>query len=466
MRGDRPGHSGGLRLPAELARHADPAAHGSRGGDRHVRVVPAAGLLHQHDQHVRPGAGHRHRGGRRHRGGGGGAAQDRRGHDCPRTRPSGHVGSVSAPVVAIAFILAAVFIPVAFLGGISGQIYKQFALTIAASVLLSAFSALSLSPALAALLLRPAQESHGRGWRGSSPGSTARSSGPPTGTSAASMLLIRRSALALRGTLCCCLAARRGHLFKHLPDGFLPDEDQGAFFVSVRLPDGASTERTDAAAREDRESSSRTSRVSTRTYVWAAWTSPPAPSNSNVATVIATLKPWEERKAARPAARRDSGSGAARVRARFPKPSRSPSGCRRFSGSSTTGGFQFMLEDRAGGDIDSLARAADSVTAGGPPATGDRGRRSAPSGLTFPQYNVDMDTDKVQTMGIPLTDAYNTLQTFLGRPVRERLQRFGHTWQVLLQAEPEFREQPDRCGPLLRPHPTAATWCRSARWLP
>ena len=118
-------------------------------------LFPAAGLLDQHDQHVRPGAGHRHCGGRRDRGGGGGAAAHRRGTSAAREAAIRAMEEVSAPVVAIACILAAAFIPVAFLGGISGQIYKQFALTIAASVLISAFNALSLSPALSAILLRP-----------------------------------------------------------------------------------------------------------------------------------------------------------------------------------------------------------------------------------------------------------------------------------------------------------------------
>ena len=127
----RPGHFGGVHLPAELARDADPAAHRAGGRHGNVRAVPAAGLLHQHHQHVRSGAGHRHRGGRRDRRGGGGAAQYRRRHGRRARRRMRAMDQVSAPVVAIACILAAVFIPVAFLGGISGQIYRQFALTIA-----------------------------------------------------------------------------------------------------------------------------------------------------------------------------------------------------------------------------------------------------------------------------------------------------------------------------------------------
>src|SRR6185503_2851023 len=165
----------------------------------------------------------------------------------PRDATIQAMKEVSAPVVAIAFILAAVFIPVAFLGGISGQIYKQFALTIAVSVLLSAFSALSLSPALAALLLRPKSES--RGLLARAFGGFNRAFTWTTNRYLSSVgLLLRRSALALTGLAVFWFAA--GGIFKSLPAGFLPDEDQGGFFVSVRLPDGASVERADAAARK------------------------------------------------------------------------------------------------------------------------------------------------------------------------------------------------------------------------
>ncbi len=162
----------------------------------------------------------------------------------PREATIRAMEQVSAPVVAIACILAAVFIPVAFLGGISGQIYRQFSLTIASSVLLSAFSALSLSPALSSMLLKPHRKSRGplafafakfnRGFEWT------------TNRYLAGVgVLIRRSALALVALGVFWLAG--AWLFKILPAGFLPDEDQAAFFIPVRLPDGASIDRTSAA---------------------------------------------------------------------------------------------------------------------------------------------------------------------------------------------------------------------------
>ena len=151
---------------------------------------------------------------------------------------------VSAPVVAIACILAAVFVPIAFVGGISGQIYNQFAITIAISVLISAFSALSLSPALSAMILRPEKVGHGifgRFFSGFDKGFDWARNRYLAGVHS----LIRKSGFALLGLLCFWLFA--GALFRHLPTGFLPDEDQGTILAAIRLPDGASMERADAA---------------------------------------------------------------------------------------------------------------------------------------------------------------------------------------------------------------------------
>ena len=168
----------------------------------------------------------------------------------PRDAAIRAMEEVSAPVVAIACILAAAFIPVAFLGGISGQIYKQFALTIAASVLISAFNALSLSPALSAILLLPKMQ--GRGLAGRFFGGFDRAfdwtrNRYLTGVGG----LIRKPVLAVLGLFCFWFAA--GSLFRHLPAGFLPEEDQGTIFVSIRLPDAASVERADAVTRQVEE---------------------------------------------------------------------------------------------------------------------------------------------------------------------------------------------------------------------
>jgi hydrophobe/amphiphile efflux-1 (HAE1) family protein len=355
----------------------------------------------------------------------------------PRDATIQAMNEVSAPVVAIAFILAAVFIPVAFLGGISGQIYKQFALTIAVSVLLSAFSALSLSPALAALLLRPKKES--RGLLARAFGGFNRAFTWTTNHYLSAIgLLVRRSVFALAGLAVFWFAA--GATFKSLHSGFLPDEDQGAFFVAVRLPDGASVERTDAASKKIEKIVADLPGVD-RQFVIGGLDIATGTSNSNVATVIATLKPWDERHSPETQLTAILGRAYAGF-AQVPEAFTFAFGLPPILGLSTTGGFQFMLEDRGGSDIATLARTADSLV--------DAARRRPELSSvinTFrpdvPAYRVNVDTAKLQTLGVPVTEAYNTLQTFVGGLYANDFNVFGRTWQVVVQAEREFRAQPN-----------------------
>ncbi len=344
---------------------------------------------------------------------------------------------VSAPVLAIAFILAAVFIPVAFIGGISGQIYKQFALTIAASVLLSAFNALSLSPALAAMLLKPAnKEKKGLLRRGFHAFNRAFDWSNRRYMSGVGFLT-RRFAIALVGLLLITGAA--AFLFKRLPNGFLPAEDQGAFFASVRLPDGATTERTDLASAKIEKIIQGLEGVDT-VFVLGGLDIATGTSNSNVATIIASLKPWDDRtsKATQlPAILAKAQAGFAQV----PEAFTFAFGLPPILGLSPTGGFQFMLEDRGGGDVRQLARTAETVV------NAARQRKELSNVIsTFrpsvPSYDVHVNTDKLQTLGVPTSDAYNTLQTFLGGLYVNDFNLFGHVWQVLVQAEPRYRAQP------------------------
>jgi hydrophobe/amphiphile efflux-1 (HAE1) family protein len=354
----------------------------------------------------------------------------------PRAATIQAMKEVQAPVTAIAFILAAVFVPVAFLGGISGQIYRQFALTIATSVLLSAFNALSLSPALSALILRP--KGQARGPLARFFGAFNRGFGWVTGRYLAGVTgLIRKPALGLIGLLCFWFAA--GAIFHHLPNGFLPDEDQGAVFISIRLPDGSSVQRADAATRKIEGIVSRIPGVA-GTLTLGGLDIATRTNNSNVATIIARLQPWDERHAKN----LQLASILAAMQKEFAKVPEAFTfafGLPPILGLSATGGFQYMLEDRLGGDVHALAQTADLVV--------QAGRRRPELGTilsTFrpdvPQYKVDVDLAKVQTLGVPVSDAYNALQTFLGGLYVNDFNSFGHTWQVLVQAEPEFRTGP------------------------
>src|SRR5262249_29374614 len=356
----------------------------------------------------------------------------------PRDATVQAMHEVSGPVVAIAFILGAVFIPVAFLGGISGQIYRQFALTIAASVLLSAFSALSLSPALSALILRPKEEA--RGWLARFFAWFNRAFDWTTQRYLSGVKgLIRKSAFALAGLAAFFLAT--GGLFKSLPSGFLPDEDQGVIFVAIRLPDGASLERTERVVTEQVEKIALSLPGLEASTVFGGLDLTTATSNSNVATVIITLAPWEERKAKNV----QFSAILAQANQRFSQVQEAivfGFGLPPILGLGTSGGFEFMLEDRAGGEIGQLAQASQDLI------DAARQRPELTNVVTgfrnsVPQYKVDLDNDKAETLGIPITDVYNALQTFLGGLYVNDFNRFGRTWRVLMQAEPGYRDRPE-----------------------
>src|SRR3984885_10493605 len=343
---------------------------------------------------------------------------------------------VSAPVVAIACILAAVFIPVAFLGGISGQIYRQFSLTIASSVLLSAFSALSLSPALSSMLLKPHTKTRGplafifekfnRGFEWT------------TNRYLAGVgVLIRRSALTLVGLA--IFWAAGAWLFKILPAGFLPDEDQAAYFVPVRLPDGASIDCTDAAVAKIEERLGKVKGVESW-FVIGGTDFTTGTNASNVATLVVVTTPWEQRKS------KDLQLNAIlaatqRSLSDVPEAFTTVFGLPPIIGLSNTGGFQFMLEDRRSGELDQLSSVADALVEAARKRP-EIGNAENTFRASVPTYSIDMNLDKLQTMGVPVADAYNTLQTFLGGLYVNDFNQFSHTWQVLIQAEPEFRNQP------------------------
>lgn len=350
---------------------------------------------------------------------------------------------VSGPVVAIAFILAAVFIPVAFLGGITGQIYRQFALTIAVSVLISAFSALSLSPALSALILKPKQSEQTKGrlsrFVGKLFGGFNRAFDWTTNRYLSGVsLLIRRSVLALVGLAICFVLV--GGLFRALPTGFLPDEDQGAIFTAIRLPDGASLERNQKLTARVENLIKATPGVQNVTTL-GGFDITSSTSNSNVSTIIITLDPWEKRK--RADLQLDALLG--KLQGQFNQIEGAivfGFGLPPILGLSPAGGFEFMLEDRAGNDIGQLAEAAQGLI-GAASQRPELTRLNTGFRDSVPQIAVQLDRDKAQTLGIPVTDVYNTLQTFLGGLYVNDFNRFNRTWRVLVQGEPEFRARPE-----------------------
>jgi HAE1 family hydrophobic/amphiphilic exporter-1 len=347
---------------------------------------------------------------------------------------------VSAPVIGIALVLSAVFIPTAFLPGITGRLYQQFALTIAISVIFSAFNALSLSPALSSLLLRPKKKTRGPlGWFYDR---FNRVFGRAThGYVNWSQVAIRKAVLSFALLLVVAIGA--GFFGKRLPSGFLPEEDQGYVFLALQLPDASSLERTDQVCHEIEDFLSKTPGVQYTTSV-IGFSLLSLVQNTYSAFFFVTFKPWSERTkpeeqytAIKARINKYLGSLSEGIAFAFPPPA--------IPGVGTSGGFTFMLEDRAGKDVPFLAQNVKTFleAAHKRPELGTLIPTFLPN---VPQVFVKVDRDKVVKQGIDLTSVYQTLQTFMGGFFVNYFNRFGRTWQVYIEAEGEYRTDAKNVG--------------------
>ena len=347
---------------------------------------------------------------------------------------------VGGPVVAIALVLSAVFIPVAFLGGLTGELYKQFALTLATSVILSAVAALTLAPALCALLLHPAaQHKPNRFLRGFFAIFNRAFGAFTNGYVNSTALLIRRSFMVAL-TFAVLLVAIYG-LLKTRPTALVPDEDQGYMFAVVQLPPAASLERTNAAVDQFTKIALGVEGVSGVASL-AGFNLLTGLTTSYNATAFIRLKPWHERKgpaASAPAIQRQltgAANGAikdANVLIFNPPPIR---------GLGTAGGFEFVLQDRAGGDAQQFSKVLQNFIG--------EARKRPELGFIFtgyddriPQIEYEVDRDKAKTYGVALSDVFFTLQTFLGGYYVNDFNLFGRTFRVQAQAEGAARAYPD-----------------------
>jgi HAE1 family hydrophobic/amphiphilic exporter-1 len=351
----------------------------------------------------------------------------------PRDATLRAMEEVSGPVIGIALVLSAVFIPTAFIPGITGRLYQQFALTIAISVIFSAFNALSLSPALASMLLRPREAARGPlGWfflkfnKGFGR-TTERYIG-------LSRLAIRKGAVSIIVLLLFTAAA--GLLGKRLPSAFLPEEDQGYIFGALELPYAASLQRTREAAAKVEQVLLKTPGVEHVTSVLGFSLLSTVQSTYNAFFFI-TFKEWKERRAdeeqygaIKARINRELGALPEGVGFSFPPPA--------IPGIGTSGGVTFILEDRAGRDVSFLAGNVDRFLA----AVRQR-PEIATATTTFlpsvPQLFVDVDRDKVLRQGVAPAQVSQTLLSFMGGYFVNYFNRFGRQWQVFVQAEGEYR---------------------------
>src|ERR1700726_1594358 len=347
---------------------------------------------------------------------------------------------LTGPVIGIALVLSSVFVPTAFIPGITGRLYQQFAVTIAISVVLSAFNALTLSPALSGLLLRKKRESHGplgrffnwfnRVFERTTQGYVLWSGG-----------LIRKSAMVL--ALLVAFGAAGLFIGGRIPSSFLPDEDQGYLYINMQLPNAASQERTSAATAQVEQVLANTPGVQYTTSV-VGFSLLSLVRTSYNAFFWVSLKPWDERKS--------SAEQYQAIKARLNQELKNLPAGTVFSfsppaipGIGTSGGVSFVLEDRAGRDVPFLANnlAKFMAAARKRPEIGSIFTTFIPS---VPQKFIQVDKEKVLKQGVALPDVYNTIQADMGGLFVNYYNEFGRTWQVYIESEAPYRSNTENLG--------------------
>jgi HAE1 family hydrophobic/amphiphilic exporter-1 len=348
----------------------------------------------------------------------------------PREATLKAMSEVSAPVVGIALVLSSVFIPIGLMSGIQGRLNKQFAMTIAISVVISAFNALSLSPALSALILKPRHEAKGLLARffGAFNRAFARAT---RGYVDFSGRLIRKTAvsfLVLAGFAVLALV-----IGKRLPSGFIPDEDQGYLILNVQLPDAASFQRTTQVTQKIEKLLKEIPgiRYSTTINGFSLLT---RTSASYTAFFFVSLEPWDERRTAALSSKGILATLNRTLRQNVPEAIAFAFAPPAIPGIGSAGGFSFWLQDRSGGNVEFLAENLQKFL--------EAARKrpelvnvSSPFRATVPQVFADVDREKVLKQGVPIADVYQTLQAFLGGVFVNQFNRFGRQWRVFLQSE-------------------------------
>jgi multidrug efflux pump len=348
----------------------------------------------------------------------------------PRDATLKAMSEVSGPVVGIALVLSSVFIPIGLMSGIQGQLNRQFAVTIAISVLISAFNALTLSPALSALLLRPRQEAKGRlaGFFAAFNRGFARAT---HGYVNLSHWLIRKSLVGF--AVLAAFALLAGGLGRSIPGGFVPEEDQGFLLLNVQLPDAASFQRTTQVTHRIEKMLADTEGIRYVTTI-NGFSLLTRTSASYTAFFFVSLQPWHERHAAALSAKGILGAINRKLHADVPEAIAFAFAPPAIPGIGNSGGFSFWVQDRSGGSIeylnDNLQRFLEAAR--------KRPELSAVNSsfrASVPQVFADVDREKALKQGVAVGDVYQTLQAFLGGIFVNQFNRFGRQWRVFLQAE-------------------------------
>jgi len=352
----------------------------------------------------------------------------------PRDAAIKAMREVTSPIIAIVLVLCAVFIPIAFLGGLAGELYRQFAVTISIAVVISGTVALTLTPALCVTVLRPG----GRA-RGGFFAAFNRLFGRVTDRYENGVAwMIRRGAIGV--LLFGGMAVIATGLWRLTPGSLVPDEDQGFYISSVILPDGATLQRTDRVVAEVLQAI-KSNPNNLDVVAFTGFDFLGGSFRNNAATIFVTQKPWDERRVGTQALVGDLFMKTARIKEALVLAFGPPP----IFGLGTAGGFEFYLQNRGEGGPDRTAQVLGQFL----------GAAARDPHLAFaqtlwrakvPQLYVDVDRDKAKALRVPLDDLYSALAATLGSYYVNDFNRFGRTWQVLMSAEPEYRNRPDDIG--------------------
>jgi hydrophobe/amphiphile efflux-1 (HAE1) family protein len=341
---------------------------------------------------------------------------------------------VSGPVIAIVLVLCAVFVPIAFLGGLTGELYRQFAVTIAIAVVISGFVALTLTPSLCALILKHEHKQSGRfftwfnGW-------FQRVTGHYVGGVG---WMMRRGGIGVALFLGMVIIA--AGLWRFTPGSLVPDEDQGYYITAVILPDGATLQRTDKVVAQVVEAI-KSNPANQDAVAFTGFDFLAGYFRNNAATIFVTQKHWDERNVGTKQLVGELFMKTAHIKEALVLAFAPPP----IFGLGQAGGFEFYLQNRGEGGPSRLAEVMGQFLqrANSDPLLGGVQTLWRPN---VPQLYVDVDRAKAKTLGVPLDDLYGALSATLGNYYVNDFNKYGRTWQVLMSAEPEYRKRPDAIG--------------------
>jgi hydrophobe/amphiphile efflux-1 (HAE1) family protein len=341
---------------------------------------------------------------------------------------------VSGPVIAIVLVLCAVFVPIAFLGGLTGELYRQFAVTISIAVVISGIVALTLTPSLCVLILKREHKSPGRFF-----GAFNRFFQRVTGRYVAGVgFMVRRAGIGL--LLFAGMVALTTGLWKITPGSLVPDEDQGFYISAVILPDGASLERTDKVVGQVIEII-KSNPYNLDVVAFTGFDFLGGGYRNNAATIFVTQKHWNERPVPVQALVGELFMKTANIKEALVLAFNPPP----IFGLGTAGGFEFYLQNRGEGGARRLAEVMQQFQG----AVGQSKLLAGVQSLwraSSPQLRVDVDRERAKALGVPVDEVFNTLASTLGSYYVNDFNKYGRAWQVLMSAEPAFRKRPDDVG--------------------